>query len=62
MKIIIKRKGWLRQKWHFCIVARNGQTLASSENYYNLVDCESAISTIQREIPGAVTEWPVNYK
>ena len=58
MKIIFKRKGWLRQKWHFCIVAKNGRTLASSERYYNLVDCESASSTIQREIGTATAEWP----
>jgi uncharacterized protein YegP (UPF0339 family) len=59
MKIVIKRNGWLRQKWHFCIVAQNGRTLASSGNYYNLVDCESAISTILTEIGESHTEWPV---
>ena len=50
MKIVIVTKGWLRQKYHFCIVASNGRILATSENYYNKTDCISAAESIQREV------------
>lgn len=53
MKIVIIKKGWLRQKYHFCIVSSNGRILCTSENYYNLADVRSAIESIRFEVPNA---------
>ena len=41
MKIKITKKGWLKQKYHFVIIAKNGKVIAVSENYNNLADCKS---------------------
>jgi uncharacterized protein YegP (UPF0339 family) len=38
MKIIIKKKRWTLQKYHFTIIAVNDKVIAQSENYYNLND------------------------
>jgi len=53
MKIVIIKKWWLKQKYHFRIVAGNGKILASSEGYYNLDDCVDAAESIQKEIHNA---------
>jgi uncharacterized protein YegP (UPF0339 family) len=50
MKIEIIKKRLLKQKYHFRIVAKNGRTLASSENYNNLDDVLSAIDSIKFDI------------
>lgn len=39
MRVKIIKKGWLRQKYHFVILAANHKIIAVSENYYNLGDC-----------------------
>jgi uncharacterized protein YegP (UPF0339 family) len=53
MTIEIIKKKWLKQKFHFRIVARNGRVLCTSENYNNLGDVLSAIDSIKYEIPNA---------
>jgi uncharacterized protein YegP (UPF0339 family) len=53
MKIEIIKKGWLRQKWHFRIVARNGKTLAASENYHNRQDLADTLISLQKDLPNA---------
>jgi uncharacterized protein YegP (UPF0339 family) len=57
MKIVIIKKWWLKQKYHFRIVARNGKILASSEGYYNQDDCVDAAESIQKEIPNAIIHF-----
>jgi len=52
MKIVIKKTFGLRQKFHFVIVAKNGNILATSEKYVNHSDCIAAAELIQREIAG----------
>ena len=53
MKIVIIKKWWLKQKYHFRIIAKNGKILASSEGYYNQDDCVDAAESIQKEITNA---------
>ena len=54
MKIVIIKKRWLKQRYHFRIVASNGRILASSEGYRKQADCLSAAESIQKEIPNAI--------
>jgi uncharacterized protein YegP (UPF0339 family) len=49
MKIKITKHGWLRQKWHFSIVANNGKTVAQSENYRNYDDMMDTIQLLKKE-------------
>lgn len=53
MKIEIVKKGWLKQKFHFRIKAKNGKILASSEGYYNRQDLADTLITLMRELPNA---------
>ena len=53
MHIVIKKKGWLKQKYHACIVANNGKTIFSSEKVINLTDLEKTIANMQRDISKA---------
>jgi hypothetical protein len=53
MKIIIKKKGWLKQKFHAKIVHQNGNILFWSENQANLVDLEEMIKNCKRDMPKA---------
>lgn len=59
MKIVIKKTGWLKEKYHFNVVSKNGKVVATSEKYYNLIDCNDTIKLIQSQIPTAVImmEW-----
>lgn len=57
MHIIIKKKGWLKQKYHACIVANNGKTIFSSEKITNLSDLETTIKNMQKEIPKAIVTY-----
>ena len=49
MRIIIYKSKflWLKQKYRFCLVARNGEIIATSEAYYNLKDCEDTAMLIK---------------
>jgi uncharacterized protein YegP (UPF0339 family) len=49
MKFVLVKSGWLTQKWHFRIVADNGEILASSEKYNNRIDCYAAIRRIKND-------------
>jgi len=50
MKIKITKRWWLRQRWHFTIIAKNGKKLAQSENYNNRKDCLDTIYLLQKEL------------
>lgn len=56
MYILIKKSGWLRQKYHFVVVAINGKVLCCSENYYNLQDCQSAAMSVRGR-----NQWTIEY-
>lgn len=46
MKIVVSQsRRRLRQRWHFVIVAENGETVATSENYVRRID---AVATAER--------------
>lgn len=49
MKIIIYRSRfpWIRQRYSFKVIARNGETIARSESYYNLKDCEDTAALLK---------------
>ena len=52
-----RAKAW---RWHF--KASNGETVAVSEGYHNLVDCEASIALIRKESPGATLIGDPDYK
>ena len=53
MEIIVKKKGWLRQKYHCCIVHANGNILFWSENQANLKDVADMIKSLKKDLPKA---------
>jgi uncharacterized protein YegP (UPF0339 family) len=59
MKIVIKKSGWLKEKYHFNVVAKNGEVVATSEKYHSLIDLNDTIRLIQKDIAQAVVimEW-----
>lgn len=57
MHIVIKKKGWLKQKYHACIVADNGKTIFSSEKVTNLSDLEKTIVNMKKEISKAIITY-----
>lgn len=50
----------VNKQYYFRIVASNGDTLAKSEEYHNLADCEHAISLIVRDAKFAKTKKVFN--
>lgn len=53
MKIIISKKGWLKQKYQVNVVADNGRNLLTSEKYYNEQDAEDLVTLCKKEFAGA---------
>ena len=49
MRIVIFKSKllWSKQKYRFCLVARNGEIIVTSENYTNLKDCEDTAVLIK---------------
>ncbi len=48
-RIIIKKKYFIRQKYHWCLV-RNGRILLYSEKYYNLKDVEEVAGHLAKAL------------
>lgn len=57
MRIIIKKKGWLKQKYHACIVADNGKTIFTSKNITNLLELETTISNLKKNISNTLVTY-----
>jgi uncharacterized protein YegP (UPF0339 family) len=55
MKFVIK-KGTSAQPYWFTIVASNGETLCTSENYSTKQSAKNAIDTIKRGAASAATD------
>jgi uncharacterized protein YegP (UPF0339 family) len=59
MKIVIKKSGWLQEKYHFDVIAKNGEVIVTSEEYRQMIECNETIKLLQEEIGQAVVimEW-----
>ena len=54
MKIVIVKKGWLKKKYHFQIIAKNGEMIASGRPYFNRKDCEDTVALLKAEVKTAI--------
>ena len=49
MKFVVFSRTHLfkRRQWYFRIIAKNGETVAQSEGYFNYADCLDTIASIR---------------
>lgn len=47
MKFLLIRTSFLRQKWRWKLVARNGECICCSEVYHNKADAISSINLVR---------------
>lgn len=62
MKIVISKKGWLKQKYQINVIAINGENLLTSEKYYNLKDVEDTVALLKAELSTATVIYTWDHK